>query len=309
MDYFRILSEAFRISWNHKQLWWFGVIVGLPFLSIIPVLILIQYLIHQSMLPGFIANVEAFNLSGTWFILFLVLFSLSLITMVSSIGLSAVGTTGTTLGVLRALARDRGSFRHLLKESLPFFWRALGLRSLYFLAALLVMVLMQWLVMFIYIVTFGLGMVLTAPMMFLISLVLMVGMGYMELCLITILVENTGTIEAIRRTWSSFKQYFWQVAFIGLLVSIIQWLVSMVFTLPLVAGMSFLQLVPLMWFQTDVAAMEEWMSILSTLMIIVLVLLIPFVFLLMGWTLAFYQSCWALVFNRLKKPAAPVTCK
>jgi hypothetical protein len=307
MDYFEILLNAAKISWKQKRLWLFGMMLCLPFLLMMLIFWLFYYLSTQLILPGAAAKMEIILSAGGWIALPVVVFSFSILVVLLSFASSAIGMTGPTLGVIHIDQGKGISFRRLFKDCLPFFWRVLGLIFLISAGEMVIMMIMEGIMMFITLVTFGLGVFLMMPLMFLFLMIMMILYAYQELCLMSIIVEDRQIVDALHQGWGLLKKNFWSVSLVSLLIFLASWLASMVMITPIVLVMSIFSFLPVFLTTTGYLmpdALGKWTIVLSGTSMIVF---LPLVMVYLGWSLSFFQASWTRVFNCLPRAVPSVS--
>jgi len=303
MNYLDIFSKAIKISWKHKQLWWFGVIASLPFaLLMLPLLFWNMYWTPRFFSLGGLSDANLLFPSDSWMTLYLVFLVLTALVSFISCFLLVIGLIGCTLGVMRIDRDESISFRYLFRESLPFFWRVLGLMLLIWVALMTCVMILEGILMFVSVITFGLGMILAMPLMLLLYPLTMVVYGFSELCLMAIIMEDMKVLAALRRGWELFSRNFWQVALLCILLYLATWLASLIIIVPLVIVLSLLSslsFIPTTLLTADTSGLTVIMVIAG----IVVAACIPLCLIFAGWSLSFLQFAWSQVYSHLKQDA------
>jgi hypothetical protein len=304
MDFVEILTSSLKISCKEKKLWLFGVVNSLPVALVILVYGLVFALVFRGSIPGSSSGFEDFIESGAGIAVWLGIMGLFLLMFVTMFFLSTIGVIGPTLGAARAERGETISFRGLFTASLPFFWRALGLVSLVWLGMMAVMLVLEFIVMFLTIITLGLASFLMFPLILLFYPAMVIVFAYMELSLAAIVLKDMRLFDAMRHGWTLLKQNFWKVAFLSLMlylvVSIISTVVIMVFMMPMLV----LPVLPLILANSG-TMMSDSQVVTAALVIsgLCMLVFIPVLAVLMGWLMAFWQSAWALAYERLTRAA------
>src|SRR6266511_1442939 len=124
-DFGEVLGRMWKIGWNHKLLWLFQMLPGLFSFLLFPFFILIN--------PAFFSFLpEPWNqLANEWwlFVLSIVLMAILLLPIML---VSVVAQSATTLGALKVeQGTEKLSFRELIQEGKPYFWRVVGLYTMF----------------------------------------------------------------------------------------------------------------------------------------------------------------------------------
>lgn len=299
IDILEVLTRALRISWTHKSLWLFGIVISLPVLLILPINILSIYLGYQLSTPAGSGEIETLVQSGTWITVWLGFIAFFLIVLTASIFTSTIGIIGPTLGTLYDEDDKEIKFSKIFKQSLPFFWRVLGLLALTWLAMMIIILFMQVLIMFVSIITFGIGMILMMPLMLLLYPLMILVYAYLELCLVAIVKEDARICEALQIAWMLFKVNFWSIVLISLLLFLIIWLATSILIVPFALIASMVPVIPLMLASLGIAIPQINLNTLLILSGLSVLLIIPLVCIYSGFSLAFWQSSWTLVYSHL----------
>ncbi len=307
MDAVEVLTSSLKISWKEKKLWLFGVVTSLPAVLIVLVNFLVIAFVFQDSIYGTGSGFEDFIESGAGIAVWLGITCLFLLVFAAMFFLSTIGVIGPTLGAARAERGEAISFRGLFKDSLPFFWRALGLVFLVWLGMMAVMLVLEFIIMFLTIITLGLGSFLMFPLMWLLYLAMVIVFAYMELGLAAIVLEDMRLFDAMRHGWHLLKQNFWKVALLSLLLYLVVSIVSTVVVVVFMMPMTVLSVFPLILADSG-TMMPDAQMVTLTLVIsgLFMLVFIPVIAILMGWSMAFWQSAWALAYERLKRTVSPV---
>ncbi|GEM_PF-843163 len=307
MDFAEVLTSSLKISWKEKKLWLFGVVTSLPVVLIVLVNFLVIAFVFQDSIYGTGSGFEDFIESGAGLAVWLGIMCLFLLVFVAVFFLSTIGVIGPTLGAERAERGEPISFRGLFKDSLPFFWRVTGLVFLVWLGMMVVMLVLEFIIMFLMIITLGLGSFLMMPLMLLLYPAMVVVFAYMELGLAAIVLDDMRLFDAMRHGWNLLKQNFWKVALLSLLLYLVVSIVSTVIVMVVMIPMMILPMLPIIL--VDPGAMMPDMQLATVTLIIsglCMLVLIPVLAILMGWLMAFWQSAWALAYGRLTRTVSPV---
>jgi len=299
MNLGEILTKAWQIVWKFKVLWIFGILAGFegganfsnsfnfqesgsrPDVALPP-----QF---QRFLGDMASHPERFVGLFAALIAFVCLFWLVALT---------VGTLGRIGLIKGALKAEDGAeslrFGELWTESLPLFWRVLGLTLA---SGLIVFVFMVGLIAAAALtaaVTLGIGLLCLIPLICLLVPVFWVLGILVEQATLSMVDEGRGLTEAVQRAWELFRANWSQYALTALTLFGIRLLAGIVIALPffLVALPAFLSLTVLSAQQT----MLLWISGIC------LLIYLPVGLTASGILTAYVQTVWALTFRHLTKP-------
>src|SRR5574339_587509 len=133
IDLGEVLNRTWQITWKHKVLWVYGFLQTIISLLLIP-LALIPAL--APLMSGGSGQSERFVREPWFFLIFIAIF---FVFMLALYPLSVLVNGALSVGVLRAERGDEKlSFMELIRESLPLFWRILGIMLLFTVAIMLV---------------------------------------------------------------------------------------------------------------------------------------------------------------------------
>src|SRR5262245_42236560 len=208
-DLGEVLSQGWQISWKHKSLWLFGIFLGLFVLAILPLMF------APALLPLLIQDSKS-SLIPVLLVTWIGLFGLFFL---ASFPLSAIAQSSITVGVLQANQdKEKLSIGELIKESLPFFGRVLGIMLLFAAGLMLVNLILQGISILLTIVTLGLGAFCLTPLFLLIYPTLMVVSAWMEQAVNAIILDDMRVIDAAKRGWYLIRD---NLASIGVLALVI----------------------------------------------------------------------------------------
>jgi len=286
-DLGEVLARAWQIAWKNKSLWWFGVFLSLGLLVIFPLMlapISFPILLQDRRMDLILAGIVGFVL-----ILFLFFAILYLV--------SAVLQTALTLGTLRAIqVEERIPLIELIKESLPFLWRVLGVMLLYATAVTIVNLVLQAIIFLLIIGTFGLGMLCATPLTFLMYPAIYIAIAWMEQTINGVVIDKMTVMDAIKQGWQIIRNNLMAVSLVIVVVYFGIGVASTVVVIPMMAP--FL-VIPFSFLEGD----PNW-TILSISLLCGAVF-VPLFALISGWSAAFTKSVWVLTYLRLTRGSAP----
>ena len=286
-DFGEVLTRMWKIGWNHKVLWLWQMLPGLFSLVLMPFMFIAN--------PAFAMFLpEPWNelANETW-----VVFAFMGVTLVLTIPImlvSIVAQLATTYGALQVeKGAEKISFRGLFTESLPYFWRVLGLYVIFFGAWMLIYSGFMAFFMFSSMVTFGLSFICMVPFFLLFIPLLLVGYSVLELAQAAIVADDKGVVDAISHGWKIFKINWLGVVLLMIVLYFALTTLSSMFIFPL--------MFPMMLFPLGMDSQGNF----NTLMLVFFVVLFPIMFLVMyvvqGILMAFFQSAWAVAYLRMNQ--------
>lgn len=291
VDIGEVLTRAWQISWKNKTLWWFGIFLGLfVFIIILPVMLV--PVVSLTFLRGERPYLFFLAIAG-----FLVVFAIFFVIIYP---VSAIFQTAVTLGTKKAIQNEEMMpLADLVKKSLSFFWRVLGVMATYALVVTMLNFIIQGIVFLLAIVTFGVGMLCATPLTLLQYPIIFIAVAWMEQAVNGVVLDNMKLEDAIKQGWQIIRD---NKSSIGLLIVVVYFgvsIVSMVVVLPMMAPMFF---VPFALLKGNL----NWLLIVIPLLCSVI--FVPLYAILCGWSTVFTKSVWVLAYLRLTKPQdhAPV---
>jgi len=305
MSYGEVLSSAWKIIWKHKILWVFGILAGLGSGSSSgwngdsgngtgdgPDL-------FDAFGPGVQENVNAWLMQNWWVIAVLVIVGLLLF-----IGLVVLGTYGR-IGLARgAWKADDGAlkltFSGLFAESGAYFVRVFLLQLLVFGLSLVMGVAIGVPVVFLSVITLGIGLICLLPLLCILAIVAWFAQLIVQYAVVAIVGEELGTLDGLKRGWELARAHMGETFVMGLILMLGGGLAGGLIALPL-----FLALVPL---SVMFAVQSEQVVRTGVLLAAGLACLyLPLALFLSGVLQAYLGAAWALTFRRLsgRGPAAP----
>jgi len=300
MNLGEILTKAWKIVWKFKVLWIFGILAGFmegganfsssfnfqesgsrPNIALPPQVqrFFDNLVIHPQQYIGLFAALMAF----------VCLFWLVALTV------GTLGRIGLIKGALRAEdGAESLRFGELWAESLPLFWRVLGLTLA---SGLIVFVFVVGLIAAAALtaaVTLGIGLLCLIPLICLLVPVFWLLGILVEQATLSMVDEGRGLTEAVQRAWGLFRANWSQYALTALILFGIRLLAGIVIALPI-----FLIALPVFLSFTVLSAQQTLLWWISG---ICLVIYLPVGITARGALTAYTQTVWALTFRQLAKP-------
>jgi hypothetical protein len=307
MNYGEVLSRAWQITWKYKILWLFGLLAscsagGPNNTSSYSIdnpqeLENIQNYLPRGLQPygdqieRFFASIPEeqlvfLGIMGACLAFFFVLLGIMFTT---------VGRIGLIKGTYQA---EQGasslSLSTLFSDSLPYFWRMLGLSLVLMFLFIVVGGGLALVFTTFTVLTIGIALVCLIPIICLLIPAAWVLSVVIEQANVALVVEDLGIFEALSRGWEVFKENLGEMIVMGLIL---------LFGVGLLGG--FLVALPMMLPAAPVAfgfvsgtetGMRSGLLVAAALFLFAL----PFVWLLSGILQTFTQASWALTFLRLR---------
>ncbi|HTX92836.1 MAG TPA: hypothetical protein VMC09_16620 [Anaerolineales bacterium] len=285
MDYGDILGRAWRIVWKHKALWLVSMLPGLATLFSVPT----TFIFNPTVAP--VLSNSLSSISGqTWFPL--IGSFVNIVILILMIPFSIIALSTVIKGVARAEAgTEKLPLGELLKDSLPYFWRILGLMLMTIVAYFIVIVGIELISLVLAVITLGIGLLCILPLLLLLIPGFYLAYALLDLSYGAIVVDNLGVFAGLGRGWEIMKKNFWPVVLITLIVYVGMGILIGILLVPL-----FFPLFFVMFSATSQAAASRSV-VLGSLGCVVAFL--PFYIVLMGAVTAYMRSIWTLTYLRL----------
>ena len=285
-DVGEVLSQAWQITWKHRVLWIIGILFGF-FMSTMFLLMFFPFL-----LPLLIQN-SRMDLMPVFIVGFIIAFLLFFLALYP---ISVFAQTSATLGILDANQdTEHFSASELIKKSLPFFWRVLGLMLLFAVGMNLIFFITQAIMFLLTIVTLGIAAICMTPIMFLMYPAFYIAIVWMEQAMNGIIIDNMTVTDAAKQGWNLIRNNFMSIALMALVVYFGIGLVTGILIVPIMIP---LFVVPFSFMENE----PNW-TILSISMLCIAVFMPLFAF-ISGWSLIFTKSAWVLTYLRLTRGLA-----
>jgi hypothetical protein len=285
-DVGEVLSRAWQITWKHRVLWIIGILFGF-FMSTMFLLMFFPFL-----LPLLIQN-SRMDLMPVFIVGFIIAFLLFFLALYP---ISVFAQTSATLGILDANQdTEHFSASELIKKSLPFFWRVLGLMLLFAVGMNLIFFITQAIMFLLTIVTLGIAAICMTPIMFLMYPAFYIAIVWMEQAMNGIIIDNMTVTDAAKQGWNLIRNNFMSIALMALVVYFGIGLVTGILIVPIMIP---LFVVPFSFMENE----PNW-TILSISMLCIAVFMPLFAF-ISGWSLIFTKSAWVLTYLRLTRGLA-----
>ena len=310
MDFGAVLSKTWNISWRNKGLWILGILAGCsasgrgnfgnfsssfnwnagsfsdfsppgefgPPGELVP--------------PGPEFLQDPDFLAGAVFPIILAFICVVLLVGLVFFVLGILGQGGLIAAFKRADEGAEVTFSESLSEGTQYFWRLLGIRIVFLVAAIVVGLIIAFGVLTFGIVTLGIGLLCLLPLL---CLLIPLGMGvdaYVILTMVASIEEDLGVFESFGRSWTTFKENLGAVIVMILILILGIGILGSIVTLPFIAV-----IVPAITgavIGTDFALASG-----ISLTLLCVCLAIPLLIAFSGLLTTFSTGAWTLTYRRL----------
>lgn len=286
-DLGEVLNRTWQIAWKHKVLWVYGFLQTIVSFLLIP-LALIPVI--TPLISGGSGQFERFAREPWFFLIFIVIF---FVFMLALYPLSVLTNGALSVGVLHAeRGEEKLSFMELIRESVPFFWRILGIMLLYTVGIMLVMFAFSALQTVLSVVTLGIASICLAPLSLLIYPLTFVGYIWMEQSMAAVVVDKMNVTDAAKQGWQVLRDNIASVGVIGLVLYFGVSIIGMIAAMPMI--------VPFFALPFAMGAQELNRTLLIGAGICATIYL-PLFAVLQGAMIALMKSGWILMYLRLTR--------
>jgi hypothetical protein len=287
-----VLARAGQITWRHKNLWLAGIAVGLVGLLPASISFLVNPAYSSFSDPSEVSRMLPRVLLANGLIILLTILT---------IPVYVIGMTVPSLGTFQ-IEKDKETLRftELLKESLPYFWRILGIFLLVWVGVFVVLGILMACILSVSVLTLGIGALCVFPLLILFIPIAMLVYAIMEQALAAVVVDNMSMTVALQRAWVLVKRNFGVMALMSIVIYLGGTLISMVISTPM--------MIPMFGFFFSMGSEPDMQAVqdLSRNMMLWMLAISPFLALFQGLFLTFMQSAWTLTYMRLRAPSADV---
>jgi len=210
--------------------------------------------------------------------------------------LYGVSSSAVVLGVMRADGDvEHFTFRGLLNDSKPYWWRVLGVMLLIGFGVSLFFLVIFGCMSIFGAVTIGLGYICMLPLMLLMYPVMLALYGIIEESQVAVIVDELGVTDAIRRGWELVRANFWRIVLISLVVYLGIGFLSTIVMLPLMSPFFFIP------FLMDSGQFDPSPRTIMLFMGGFSLLFFPIMALIQGIGITLLKSTYTLVYLRLTR--------
>lgn len=234
------------------------------------------------------------DLSGT--LSAILAFALILFFVISAIANLAIGSasiSAATLGIVRA-ERGEGSakFTDLVRGSMPYFWRILGVTLVVSLTIGSFFSAFFMLAFVLILVTIGMAAICLQPLLILLTPLMLLMLGVLEAAQTAVIAEDMGVMAALQQALRVMRAHVWKYVVITLIVYFGSSLLSGFITIPLILPIFF---VPFLLGSGHEISMQG-VALISVLFSCVF---FPLMILIYGISSAFMKTALDLTYLRL----------
>lgn len=282
-DYGNLLTRTLQISWKHKSFWG---ILALP--------ILISFVIFPFMF-GFIYLMETDLSEGVTTAITIAYFVFLIIFVLALIVLQVLTLSAVNLGILRA-ERNEGSlkFMDLLKDSIPYFWRQLGVMLIVQLTIGLVFSIFFLFVALATVLTIGMAALCLQPIMILLTPLMFLVFGVLEAAYTAVFQEDIQAWDAVKRGLNIVREHIWKYVIITIIVYFGFTIFSSLIFVPL--------MIPMMLFVGFIESGAEIANQVALVSIGLTCLIFPIMILFSVFTQLLMKVSLTLTYLRLNMP-------
>jgi hypothetical protein len=287
-DFMEVLKQTWKIGWNHKVLWLWQLLPSLFSIAIMPFMLLGN--------PAFgMFLPEPWNqyANETW-VMGIFMF-VTFLLMIPIVFATVLAQSTTTYGALKV---EKGAttlaFRELFNESLPYFWRVLGLYFIFGAAWMLLISSFMALQIFGSMLTFGLASFCFMPFFLLLFPIALAGYSVLELAQAAIIEDNMRTMDAIAHGWRLFRGNVLNVVILMVILYFALYLLSSVVIFPLM-------MFPMMLMPMGVESQGNFDKMMPVFLLVFFPLMFVLMSVIQAILMTFFQSAWAVAYLRLNK--------
>ena len=299
LDFGSVISRAWRITWNNKILWLFGILAGLGGSGGAP-----NFNFNmgggggQPGGPGNLPpDLERFFEQTDPAVIFAIvggLVCVGLLLAIVLIALSVIGRGGLIGGIRLADQQGRVSFGEAWAIGRRHFWTLFLIGLVVGLVTLALVVVTVVPGALLTAVTFGLGALCLVPLICILSILSIILNVVAYFAQIAAVVENLGVSEALSRAWEIIKANIGAIIVLGLIVMVISGIASFLIALPLAA-----LVVPVMFSIIGFANESAPLGTSSLLIAgLCFVLYLPVLIVLSGVIQTWVTSVWTLAYQQ-----------
>jgi hypothetical protein len=229
-----------------------------------------------------------------WVIVAFVVLTFILMIPIMFVGIIAQLTT--TYGAVKVeKGAEKLAFRELFSESLPYFWRILGLYALFGGIWMLIVLAFMVVNIFASIITLGLASLCFMPLFLLLIPVVILGYSVLELAQAAIIADDMRTMDAISRSWKLFRANWLGVILLMVILYFAMTMLLSVFMVPM--------MFPMMLFPLAIESHGKFNTLMLVFFFVLFPIMSTFMYIVQGILMAFFQSAWAVAYIRLNRNA------
>ena len=282
-----VLARALQITWKYKSWWLAGIVISLISFLSTPISLAIN--------PSFSSLADPSEANRQLPAVFL---ANGLITLLSilSIPLYAIGMTVPSLGTLQVeKGGEKLKFGELIRGSLPYFWRVLGIFLLIGAGFFLVVMIFTACIAFLGVLTFGIAALCIIPIILLFIPLGILVYAIVEQGMAAVIVDDLRTFSALQRAWELIRKNLGVMALMSIIIYFGSMIASMIISIPM--------MIPMFGFMFNMSSPPDPASFdrLFRNMMWWMLAFSPFYAVFQGILLTFMQSAWTLTYLRLTR--------
>lgn len=294
-DLGEVLTRTWKIGWNHKVLWLWQMMPGVLAVFFMPLFILANPAFP--MLMG--GDPDTYFTDYPWipFVFIGVMFLFA----IPSIFLSVMAQLATTYGAIKVeKGAEKLAFMDLFRESLPYFWRVLGVYAIFAACWMVIWFGFMFFFMAGSMLTMGLASLCFIPFFFLLIPLLIAGLSVVGLAQNAIVADNMSIMDAVSHGWKLFRANWLGIVILMIVLYFAMYFLSMVITFPM--------MLPMMFLPFGFDAQGEPNLVMMVLFFAVIMVISLLSIIVQGISMAFFQTGWAVLYQRInRKENSPVT--
>lgn len=309
LDFGAILARAWKITWDNKVLWIFGILAGLGsggggngFNSRFS-----NFGNRPGERPELPPRVEEFidRFSADPTMLFAIIGGvMCLIILIALIllALSSIGRGGLIGGVQIVEANGKATFGEAWNVSLRHFWKLFLIRLLTGFLTFLIILILVVPGGILTGLTLGVGVVCLIPLICVAVILAIILSIIAYFAQIAAVIEGVSIMDALRRSWELLRANLAPIIILGITLAVVGGLLSFVISLPI-----FLIVVPAVISMMGFA--NENQAVGTTALVIAgscFVLYLPVLLIASGVLQTWITSAWTLAYQQLTRPSAPL---
>lgn len=299
MDFGAVLSKTWNISWRNKGLWILGILAGCSasgrgnFGNSSSGINFSTGSVPDFGQPGTDQFFRDLNFQEEALIpIILALTCALLLVAVVFFVLGIIGQAGLIAGFKRADEGVDVSFSEAFSEGTQYFWRLLGIRVVFLVAAIVLVLVFGIGILLFGIVTFGIGLLCLIPLICLLIPVAMGVDGYVILTMVAAVEEDVGVFESFGRSWTVFKENLGSVIVMILILILGVGILGFIVVLPFIAVA--VPAITGVVIGTDLALVSG-----ISLTLLCASLAVPLLIVFNGLLTTFTTGAWTLTYRRL----------
>lgn len=287
-DFGEVLTRTWKIGWNHKVLWLWQMLPALTAIVFVPL-----FFISDSFFTVFMQGPLSGDSSSPWLLTAFGLIAFFLF-MIPSIFFAVMIQLTTTYGALKVeKGAEKLSFTELFRESIPYFWRVLGLYAIFGGVWMVIWVGFTAFFAVGVMAPFGLGLLCVIPFFLVLIPVVLVGYSILELAQAAIVADDMSVVDAISHGWKLFRINWLGVVLLMLLLFVAMYFLSTAASIPM--------MFPMFLLQFGMGMPGDANTDTNVLLVIFITIAYGMTYMVQGILMAFFQTGWAVAYLRMNQ--------